>query len=437
MAFPAKTCRALVVLTAGLLPSAAAGPFSAALNDPSNPHDAPIPGFLGPHGVGKARLYLGLDNETFEPIYENPDNFVNPLFFDWATRVSDYHRSDGGTFYSDPNFALGPVTGDQFFEVVSLGDLNATRIAAGDAPGSITLQLARPVHNLTGADFVVFENALIAGSNTGGVGAGGVLAELAYVEVSAEGSHFIRFPATSLTPAAVGEYGSIDPTKVFHLAGKHVNSYGNSWGTPFDLAQVGLDRITHIRLVDIPGNGHFLDQAGRPIYDAWLTQVSGGFDLDAVGAISSKITYDEWPPLEILDPSERGPSDDPDGDGVPNLLEYAFASLPWQADSTSAPVLEIIGNAAELRFRRDERLSDLTYEVQISGALEAAGWTTIASGTAGGPLAALAGHYPEISESAASEITGIGVVREVRVKDPFPAAGNPQRFFRVKITRHE
>lgn len=435
MEFLGKFCRALVVLTAGLIPCAAAGPYSAALNDPTNPHDAPVPGFLGPHGVGKARLFIGID-ENGEDIYENPDNFVNPLFFDWAASFTGYHRSDGGTSFRNPDLALGPVTGDPFFGVVSLGDLSATQITAGAAPGSITLQLARPVHNLTGADFVVFENALISGSNTGGAGIGGVLAELAYVEVSANGLDFIRFPATSLTPAAVGGYGSINPTNVHHLAGKHVNSYGDSWGTPFDLAQVGLESITHIRLVDIPGNGHFLDQAGRPIYDAWLTFGSGGFDLDAVSAISSKITYQEWPQLEMLDPSQRGPADDPDGDGIPNLLEYAFASLPWQAGSASTPALEIVGNTVEFRFRRDERLTDLTYEVQISESLEAAGWTTIASGSAGAPLVAVGGHSREISETAAAGVTGIGVVREVRVKDSFPADGNPKRFFRVKITRH-
>lgn len=424
-------------LLGGLPLLSAAGPYSAALDDPSNLHDAPVPGFLGPQGVGKARLYLGLDDETGEPIYENPDNFVNPLFFDWAASFTDYHRSDNGSSFRAPNLALGPVTGDHRFGVVSLGDLSAAQIDAGDAPGTITLELARPVHNLTGADFVVFENALISGSSTGGAGVGGVLAELAYVEVSADGIDFSRFPATSLTPAAVGGYGSIDPTNVHHLAGKHVNAYGNSWGTPFDLAQVGLARISHIRLVDIPGDGHFLDQAGRPIYDAWLTFGSGGFDLEAVGAISSQITYPEWPQLEMLGPSQRGPADDPDGDGTTNLLEYAFASLPWQADATLAPLPEIVGNAAEFRFRRDERLVDLTYEVQFSESLDAASWTTLASGMAGAPLVAAVGHSPEISETAASGITGIGVVREVRIRQEIPAGGNGRRFFRVKVTRHE
>lgn len=423
-------------LAAGLALPSAAGPFSAAMQDASHPSDAPVPGFLGPHGIGKARLYDGL-NEANEPIYENPENFVNPLFFAWAASATDYHRADGGASFSNPDLALGPVTGDNFL-VVSLGDLTASEITSEAAPGSITLELARPVHDLSGADFVVFENGLLASFNTGGAGVGGTLAELAYVEVSDGGVDFLRFPATSLTPAAVGQYGSIDPTNVHNLAGKHVNSYGDSWGTPFDLAQVGLARITHIRLIDIPGNGDFLDQAGRPIYDAWLTFGSGGFDLDAVGSISSRITYEEWPQLEIFDPAQRGPGDDPDGDGVPNLLEYAFASLPWQADAArAAPKFRIAEGMAEFTFIRDERLTDLTYEVEFAENLEAAGWTTAARGSAGAPVLAIDGQTLEISETAASGITGIGVIREVRIRQEIPAGGNGRRFFRVKVTRHE
>ena len=84
---------------------------------------------------------------------------------------------------------------------------------------------------------------------------------------------------------------------MYNLAGKHVNAYGNSWGTPFDLenladdplvigGQVNLDEINFARIVDIPGSGDFLDSSGDPIYDAWHTWGSGGVDLEAVGVIN-------------------------------------------------------------------------------------------------------------------------------------------------------
>lgn len=236
--------------------------YSKALDDPLNPTDAPVPGFTGPHGIGKARIFIGLD-ENNAPIYQNPDNFTNPLFFAWVAAVEDYRRSDQDLPFNDSSLALGPVTGDAF-EVVALGELNATALGAGNPPGTITLALPQPVKNLSGTDFVVFENGVIAQSNLGGAGIGGIFGELAYVEVSADGTNYVRFPSSSATTSAVNGYGSIDPTKVRNLAGKHVNGYGDSWGTPFDLTEVGLPQITHIRLVDIPGNGSFPDSSGRP-----------------------------------------------------------------------------------------------------------------------------------------------------------------------------
>ena len=66
-----------------------AGPYSQALNDPTNAIDAPVPGFLGPEGIGKARYSIGLDQENQE-VFINPKNYLNPLFFGWGQQVIDY-----------------------------------------------------------------------------------------------------------------------------------------------------------------------------------------------------------------------------------------------------------------------------------------------------------------------------------------------------------
>ncbi|MBC8127182.1 MAG: hypothetical protein H8M99_08580 [Gloeobacteraceae cyanobacterium ES-bin-144] len=419
-----------------------AGPYSAGMNDPGNVYDAPVPGFVGPHGIGKARL-VDFDVDL-EPIVQNPNNYVNPLFFAWANNVDSYYRADklpppNEDQFDDPSLALGPVTGDNF-DIVSLGDLTAQKITQGNAPGNITLTLAKPIRNLTGADFVVFENGAVAQSNQGGAGAGGVFGELAYVEVSANGIDFIRFPSTSLTPSLVGGYGSINPTNVLNLAGKHANAYGDSWGTPFDLSQVGLAQITHIRIVDIPGNGAFKDNSGNSIYDAWLTFGSGGFDLEALGGISTSMTYQEWPQLQWLAASQRSEGDDPDGDGISNLLEYAFGRLPWLADAAEAnPTCRIVSNIndsqAEFTFLRDERLTDLSYEVQVSSTMATNDWTTIATSTAGGPMTATPGHHPTLTETSASAIQSIGVIRKASVSVPTADSVSGRQFFRIQIKR--
>jgi hypothetical protein len=273
---------------------------------------------------------------------------------------------------------------------------------------------------------------VIAQSDLGGAGIGGIFGELAYVEVSADGANYVRFPSASATTSAVNGYGSIDPTKVRNLAGKHVNGYGDSWGTPFDLTEVGLSQITHIRLVDIPGNGSFPDSSGRPIFDPWPTFGSGGFDLEAVGAISTSMTYVNWPQLAILPAEDRGPAADPDGDGVSNLLEYAFATLPWKTDAAT-PTLRLADGHAEISFIRDERLADLVYEIQSSSGLSPGDWTTIASSSAGAPVQGANGHAPVISETAAEHIRSVGVIRRSTVRDIVPAS-QTRRFLRVKVT---
>ncbi len=435
---PAVSCG---LALCGFMPAASAGPYSGAMNDPANTYDAPIPGFVGPNGIGKARMDTFTVDGNGDPIYQNSDNLTNPLFFAWAQSVTDYQRSDSDLPFNDPSLALGAVTGD-VFDVVALGELNSAALIAGNPPGSITIELARPVRNLTGADFVIFENGVIAQTNYGGAGIGGIFGELAYVEVSTNGVDFVRFPSASLTPAAVGGYGSIDPTNAHNLAGKHVNGYGDSWGTPFDLSDVGLSQITHIRLVDVPGNGSFLDSSGRPIRDPWVTFGSGGFDLEAVGAVSTTMTFaewpllassngtDPWPQLKNLSAADRLPGADPDGDGVPNLLEYAFSTVPWKPDAVT-PTLAMVDGRGEISFTRDERLADLVYEVQTSATMAPDDWITIASSTDGAPMQEANGYAPVISEISANAIQSIGVIRKVTVRD---TVAGPHRFLRVKVS---
>lgn len=279
---------------------AVAGTFSTGLaNSTSSAPDPGVPGFTGALGAGKS----------------GSANVVNPAFVGWATNVVSYlpapEVDEGWNF---PAAALGPVTGGNF-DIVSLGDLNTTQIANHVSPGQITLGFSRGIGDQPGADFAVFENALGTQNNT--------FSELAYVEVSSDGSHFARFKSISLTPNTVGPYGSIDPTNVKNLAGKHVNAYGNSWGTPFDLAelvsdpavqagQVKLNGIKYIRVVDVPGDGSSRDSENRPIYDAWSTFGSGGFDLEAIGVLHDWLAGDA------------------NLDGKVNSLDLAVLASHWQ-----------------------------------------------------------------------------------------------------------
>lgn len=360
-----KTIWRIVWMTA-LLATSLRAQYSAAKADDANAYDAPVPGFLGPLGDGQAGV----------------GNVSNPIFLNWADTVEDYSPALGVTDdYSDSVNSTGPATASELFDVVSLGDLNQTQIDNGDAPGSLTLSFAEAIMDLAGSDFAVFENGHISSYNQGGAGIGGLWGELAYVEVSSDGVHFARFDSISLTDAAVGPYGSIHSTQVYNLAGKHVNSDGDSWGTPFDLGQlathplvlsgdVNLGAIRYIRLVDIPGSGDFLDSLGNPIFDGWWTFGSGGADIDAIGAVSQHLTYAEWDKGRGLDP--EGNSDD---DFWSNLLEYAFGYDPELAEKTGVR-WAMSGGQFALIVPRDERAQDVVIIVEASSDL--AEWDTVA-----------------------------------------------------------
>lgn len=208
-------------------------------------------------------------------------------FVAWATGVDSITRgpqdinnpagpvADFGT----PDLALGKAVGDSF-DVVSLGD-----------GGQITLTFDQPITNGVGADFAVFEN-----------GFGDTFLELAFVEVSSNGTDFFRFDAISETPTdtQVGGFGAVDPTNLYNFASK----YRQGFGTPFDLEElVGLsvlldtDSVTHVRLIDVvgridaaPGNPGYapsLDSLGNIVNDPYATPFgSGGADIDAVGVIN-------------------------------------------------------------------------------------------------------------------------------------------------------
>jgi len=189
----------------------------------------------------------------------------SPAIAGWATGFQNYaHGPNVDVSFQTPAQALGPATGVST-DVVSLGD-----------SGQITLTFAGSIFNGDGPDFAVFENSF---SDT--------FLELAFVQVSSDGSNFFQFPGFSFTANPVASFGELDPTNLDGLAGK----YRGGFGTPFDLnllasvPRLNVNDVRYVRVVDIVGNSTVLDALGRPIYDPFPTVISGGFDLDAVAVM--------------------------------------------------------------------------------------------------------------------------------------------------------
>lgn len=245
---------------------------------------------------------------------DNPNAILNPIFRGWASVVVSYEPTGQYIIpeWGDPNKALGPSwTDSEGFDTVSLGDLTQEEIDTGVPPGQITLSFDDPICNGMGYDFVVFENGFEV--------VGGCFCELGFVEVSSDGVYFVRFPTVSLVPEPGDpnqhRYYYFDISNIYNLAGKHPN-LGGWMGTPFDLSEIAddpdvisglvdINNISCVRIVDIPGSGDFNDSAvkctdpnsrpyytnydaNHPIYDAWLTWGSGGFDLEAIGVLHSQ-----------------------------------------------------------------------------------------------------------------------------------------------------
>lgn len=161
-------------------------------------------------------------------------------------------------------------------------------ISLGDS-GIATITFGGELYNGAGYDFAVFENGFRNPADSAMA-----FLELAFVEVSSDGTHFVRFPSTSLVPVNTQIPGSgvyTNASMIDGLAGKYIAQYG----TPFDLdilkdsTGLAIDHITHVRIIDVIGSvgahaSH--DAQGNIINDPYPTNFpTGGFDLDAVGAI--------------------------------------------------------------------------------------------------------------------------------------------------------
>ena len=196
----------------------------------------------------------------------------------WASAVNAYQPgTDVDIGFQTPERSLGPAGNSDgnnngvTFDIVSLG-----------RGGSITHTFDSPISNGAGADFAIFENSFSDN-----------FLELAWVEVSSNGNDFIRFAGASLTSTTVGPFSNtMDPSNITGLAGK----YRAGFGTPFDLelllgsANLDVNNISHVRIVDIVGDGSVLDDLSvsvgpNPIYDPFPTTGSAGFDLESVAVM--------------------------------------------------------------------------------------------------------------------------------------------------------
>jgi hypothetical protein len=87
-------------------------------------------------------------------------------------------------------------------------------------------------------------------------------------------------------------------------------------------------------------------------------------------------------PAELQVPSIYGDRSDPDGDGLPNLMEFALGGSPWLFDSSLRPQLDLLfGTGGEpwisMAWWKSRDAAAVTLEPQVSDNLF--DWTTVAA----------------------------------------------------------
>lgn len=308
--------------------------------------------------------------------YPDDDHIAAETPTIWASTATiergpvDATIPDGAvTTFGSTSDATGAVEDgfDPTLGVVSLGD-----------GGMAIITFPFPVADGPGPDLAVFEN-----------GFSPAFLELAHVEVSSDGIHFVRFPSVSLTQTGsqIGpfENWAIDPTDLHNLAGK----YEGGSGTPFDLADLrGTDpmldvsHITHVRVIDVVGAVNPLlgstDSLGNLINDPFPTNfITGGFDLDAIGAMhAAPLGTTDWTTYHFPSGGEDADGDDPDEDQIPNLVEFAIGTDP---NGRSSPPLKISRSNLQItaKWNQSPQRSGATLHLQGSNDMNL--WTNLVS----------------------------------------------------------
>lgn len=133
-----------------------------------------------------------------------------------------------------------------------------------------------------------------------------------------------------------------------------------------------------------------------------------------VSPAAAPVNYDTWlaglptPPA----PGSRLPHHDPDGDGLPNLLEYALAGDPASPASAPAPLLQVSGlslHASVLSLSFTRQRADLDYVVEATSDLAIGAWTVIATNP-------------------------VAVGQPAVVPDPVSLVESPRRFLRLRVS---
>lgn len=152
--------------------------------------------------------------------------------------------------------------------------------------------------------------------------------------------------------------------------------------------------------------------AGTVSVDGVNSDITGS-DTLSLGAVGVSLwRLGNFTSNELADPNISDLAADPDGDGLPNLVEYALDLDPKGPDATGLPGVSVVAAEWVYTYSRPADRPDLNYEVQVSTNLIDWGITGV------------------VHERIATD----GVTEQWRARYPVSAANV---FFRLKVTQVE
>ncbi len=153
---------------------------------------------------------------------------------------------------------------------------------------------------------------------------------------------------------------------------------------------------------------------------------------DATSLFSAFVPIEAWRYANFGNtnsPAVSALSTDPDGDGIPNFLEYAFGLNPLVKSTAGLPKGALVNdsgaNYLSLTFQRATNATDRTFTVQVSPDLSQ--WLA-------GSRYASTNVVPATTNTTELSRMPTNGVETIVVRDNVPLSAAPQRFMRVRVT---
>jgi hypothetical protein len=167
------------------------------------------------------------------------------------------------------------------------------------------------------------------------------------------------------------------------------------------------------RTLSLPAPGH-------TYYIAFEGHAKYGYgvcvdDVSVTGEVSPYAAWqtNRFTEAELAAGLITGDHDDPDGDGIANLLEYAMGLNPRLGDTDGVPVGGLWNQFLTLNYRQNKQATDVAYAVESSTNLLGGVWTT-----------------NNVSETSRANSN---LWWSVTVKHNVPVTNAPSRFMRLKV----